>query len=103
MTKLSRDFEQWRRARRRELLALGFDAQDAYLNAKGEALARQAAVGIVGKDAALTLELLTQFRSDGTFSRYLIAPESKIPPELRSRAEAWAAAPDLPRAGSPIN
>lgn len=103
MTKLTRDFEKWRRARRRELLDLGIDPREAYLGAKREAFARQGMVPIVGKDAALTSGTVTQFRPDGTYGVFLMAPESKIPPELRDRAEAWAAAPDRPRVISLIN
>ncbi|WP_164903027.1 hypothetical protein [Rhizobium leguminosarum] len=103
MTKLSRDFEQWRRARRRELIGLGLDAREAYLGAKREALARQGMVPVVGKDAALTSGTVTQLRPDGTYGVFLMAPESKIPPELRSRAEAWAESPPRPQVGSPSN
>ncbi|MBB3164685.1 hypothetical protein FHS25_005188 [Rhizobium laguerreae] len=103
MTKLTRDFEKWRRARRRELIDLGIPSSAAHAASKDEAFSRQAMVAIVGKDAALTSKTMVKLRPDGTCSMLLVTPECKIPPQLRNRAEAWAAAPDRPKAGSPAN
>ncbi|MGO8091628.1 hypothetical protein AB9E29_31320 [Rhizobium leguminosarum] len=101
MSRLSRDFEKYRRARRRELIKLGIPRSDAHEAAKSEALGRQAMVPVLGKEAALTSKILTKLRMDGTFAQFLVVPEHEVPPDLRDRAEAWAGAPDRPKAGSP--
>ncbi|XAZ24018.1 hypothetical protein LVY75_12385 [Sinorhizobium sp. B11] len=103
MSGLSPTFERFRRRRKRELMELGLNKNEAYSASKREARSRQAMVSLVGKEAALNSEILTKIRLDGTYSQLLMVPETEIAPDLRDRAEAWADSSDRPQAGSPIH
>lgn len=103
MSALSPTFERFRRRRKRELMELGLNKSEAYSASKNEARSRQAMVPLLGKEAALKSEILTKIRLDGTYSQFLVVPESEIAPDLRDRAEAWADSPDRPQVGLPIH
>lgn len=93
MSGLSEPFRQWRDRRERELLVMeGKSAEYAHLWADREARSRQDAEALIGKDAALSADLVIEIRNNGTYGIFVKVPIDKIPQHLRCRAAAWASA-----------
>jgi hypothetical protein len=94
---LSKHWREWRKRRKEELLALNFSPTSARLWSGREARCRQSTENLVGRKAALSSDLMIDFRlGDGGYSLSAIVPECEVPSEYIDRARAWASEPDSP-------
>lgn len=90
---LSAFWKAFRRQRRAELEAEGFSKHDARHLAHNEAKNRAKGEPLVGRGAALSAGIWTDYRDDGTCGTYLVVPEDSVPSSFLPKAKAWAAMP----------
>ena len=97
--RLSPFWLSWRKLRTLELEAEENIQSDlARQLATREARSRQFAEGMLGREAALTVDLIDELRPDGTFSSFAAVPVEMIPADRLPAARAWAALGPKPAA-----
>ena len=80
----------FRSRKKSELVSEGTPKHTAQTLADREARARQFTEQLAGREAALTAKLITDYRSDGTYSTYAAVNPEVIPPHLSGGARAWS-------------
>lgn len=90
---LSAFWRTHRRERQLAFLAQGDPKHIAKKKAHNDACNRAFLESLVGRDAALDAQFFAQFRDDGILSIFAKIDHSKVPPEMKARADAWANMP----------
>lgn len=87
---LTPHWSAWREVRAHELRTNGMSDSDASSAASREARLRMTASKVIGRDAALVGDLITELHANGTFNTFLRVNTSVIPDEKLKSAEKWA-------------